>query len=290
VPNSETYGGSSFGKLNVYPSYPVWLDMNRTWTKLSLTQSDLQQTNNSSSTSVGGGASFNLGLWSVGADYSHQEQRQYFKLDASGYTVTMEVMRVTIDRPWMDETVFESEAWRWLQGTAYYGKLIASGADAGSGQTPPSTDIMPFVPTGLLIARRVSLSGNFVNDLQTFFHQHTSGGASVGWGPFSFSGRYESDDVNTYHEAHVAGNTISWDDPQILGFFVQVLPESPHPYRCYHFPSDTAPLPADCQTHPNLFNFDFAGRTVLTNPDMLSDKAKKILRELNDYRATHQRH
>jgi hypothetical protein len=294
--NSQSFGGNKFGNLNLYPSYPVWLDMSRSWTKLALNQSDLQQTTSSSSTSVGGGGGFSAGLWSVGADYSHQEQRTYFKLDASGYTVAMELMRVTIDRPWMDETVFESQAWKFLAGTPYYNKLISSGADAPSGVTPPDSDVMPFLPTGLLLARRVSLSGGWTHDLQTTFHQHTSAGGSVGWGPFSFSGRYESDDASSYTEAHAAGNTISWDAPQIIGFFVQVLPKNPQPYRCYHFASDTQPLPPDClqlaQDHPNLFNFNRSSQILLNSPlaqspDALLDHAKEILRKMHASRAVH---
>ena len=207
----------------------------------------------------------------------------------------MELMRVTIDRPWMDETVFESQAWKFLAGTPYYNKLISSGANAPSGIAPPDSDVMPFLPTGLLLARRVSLSGGWTHDLQTTFHQHTSSGASVGWGPFSFSGRYESDDASSYTEAHVAGNAITWDAPQIIGFFVQVLPKSPQPYRCYHFASDTQPLPQDClqlaNDHPNLLNFQSAhllyNRSLALNPDALLDQSKGILRDMKASRALH---
>lgn len=87
--NSLTYSGNHYGNYNLYPSYPVWLDMNRSWSKLTLSQSDIEQTVTNSHSSVGGGLSGGWGLWSFSADYQHQENRSYFKLDASGMSVSM---------------------------------------------------------------------------------------------------------------------------------------------------------------------------------------------------------
>ena len=179
----------------------------------------------------------------------------------------------------MDESVFESNAWKWLSAKSYTGRFIASGSDAASGKTPPTTDIMPFIPTGLLLARRVSLSGNWGSDLATSFSSHTSGGASLGWGPFSFGGRYQSDDASTYHKATAAGNTLSWNAPQIIGFFVQVLPRDPTPSQCYHFASDTKPLPAACSQFHNLFVFNrWDPQHVTVSSSILLDRAKSQLR------------
>ena len=253
--NSLPHSGSQYGNYLLYPSYPVWLDMNRSWSKLALSQSDLTQSTNNSSSSVGGGVSGGWGLWSFGADYSHQENRTYFDLDASGMNVSMELMRVVLDRPWMDDAVYTSHAWKWLKASPYDKKLISDGGDTSAGTTP--TGIMPFVPTGLLLARRVSLSGNWSHDLKTTFDSNTSSGASIGWGPFSFGGRYNASDASTYTKANAAGNTVQWDAPQIIGFFVEVLPRNPDPDRCYKFASDATGLPADCTVTNFLTPFSF---------------------------------
>jgi hypothetical protein len=282
--NSETYNGNRFGNLNVEPSYSVWLDMNRGWTALNLSQADLEQSTSSSHTSVGGGAGFNLGLFSLGTDYQKTENRQFYRLDGSAYSIAMELMRVALDRPWMDAGVFESRAWQFLQGTAYYKKLIATGVDANASKTPPATDIMPFIPTGLLVARRVSLTAAWANDLATSFNQQTSAGGSVGWGPFSFSGRYNSADQNTYHRATAAGNTLSWEAPQIIGFFVQVLPRSPFTDPCYRFPSDVTGPPLECNQLATLTNtlsnlsFRISGVDELVNSKTLLALSKNRIR------------
>jgi len=92
----------------------------------------------------------------VGADYNDVQKRSYYKLDGKNYEIKMELMRVILDRPWMDEMVYQSHAWKWLKAAPYDKPKISSGSDAASGKTPPNTDVMPFLPSGLLLARRVS--------------------------------------------------------------------------------------------------------------------------------------
>jgi hypothetical protein len=241
---TRTFNNVRFGTYDFYPTYSQWYATDREWTKLSLSQKDLEQTSNSSQTSVSGGFGVDFGLFSVGADYTNEQNRTYFKLDVSEYTVSMELTTVLIDRPWMNATVFRTDAWRWLASTPYAGRLVSDGANPSAGQAP--SGIMPFLPTALLLARNVSISGKWSADLSTTFSQRTSGGASIGWGPFSFGGRTNSADSNSYIKANTAGNTLSWNAPQILGFFVDVLPKSPNPG------SYTWPDPTDTLTKLNI--------------------------------------
>ena len=146
----------------------------------------------------------------------------------------------------MDASVFDSRAWQFREGTPYWKRQIASGADAKAGTAPPNTDVMPFVPVGLLLARNVELTAKWATKLEDSFRSHTSGGTSVGWGPIKLSGHYDKRDSNSYSEAHAAGDTVSWEAPQILGFFVQVLGKTPDRDPCLHFASDKSPVPASC--------------------------------------------
>lgn len=267
--------GAKGASYSFYPSYPVWLDPSQTWTSMTLTQSDIEQTTSNSHTSVGGGVSSGWGPWSTGADYAHQENRSYFKLDATGYVVKLEMMRVGLDRLWFDNAVFSSHAWQWLKGSPYYRKQISEGGDLTNQANQGA--VMPFVPTGLLLARKVSLSGGWSNDLKTTFDSHTSGGASIGWGPFSFGGRYDASDSNSYTKANVVGNTISWDAPQIIGFFVEVLPKSPDPDKCYKFPSNEKPLPPECANFKLPFEMEKLDSSALINT------AENILSKYKSY-------
>jgi len=242
--NTGSYNGGRFATYNLYPTYPLWTDPNTQWTTINLKQSDLEQTTSASSTSTSGGFSAGWGLWSVGADYSHQENRTFFKLDVSGYTLSFEVTRVELDRPWMNDFVFQSRAWRWLNsaplGSA--NQNISDGADAAHGQMPKG--LMPFVPTALLLARNVTLTGGWSSDLKTTFNSQTSAGGSIGWGPFSFGGRTNSSENSSYTKANVVGNTITFGAPQIIGYFVQVLPPSPFPDPDLNWPASAPPTAA----------------------------------------------
>jgi hypothetical protein len=154
----------------------------------------------------------------------------------------MEVTPIAVNRDWMNDTVFHSVAWRWGSG-APDPSLISDGGDAAHGITPKGQ--MPFLITGLLLARNVSLTANWTSDLKTTYDHQTSGGASVGWGPFSFGGHYVKTEHSDYRKADVSGNTISSADPQVIGFFVEVLPLSPNRSPTLNFPKQIVSPPAE---------------------------------------------
>ncbi len=305
---AETISGIPFGQVNVFPSYATWLDPTRSWRTEHLTQNDLQVTTDNSSTSVGGGGGFNAGLWSVGADAQHEEDRKHYEMSGKNFDLKFDVTTVTLTRPWMDESVFESRAWKFREATPYDKKQIASGADAKAGKTPPDTDVMPFIPVGLLLARNVEITADWSTKLSDSFSSHTSGSTSVGWGPFKLSGHYDKRDSHSYDEGHAAGNTISWAAPQILGFFVQVLGKTPDRDPCLHFASDKTPVPASCSPSPSDMKLMTAtvskngkaakipldkmgkvapitvitaGKTVELSSDDLIAHSKKVLKEDN---------
>jgi len=224
--NQKLFNATPFGPLDFYPDYSVWFDKTKSWTNINLTESSLQQSSTSSHTSIGGGLSASWGFWSVGGSYGHEETRTSAQLTGTGISLQLELTQIAVQRPWMDDLVFHSTAWQWGSGAPDC-SLISDGGSADNGITPRGQ--MPFLISGLLLARNVSLSGNWNSDLKTSYDSMTSGGASVGWGPFSFGGSYVSTEHSDYHSAQVSGSTISYADPQIIGFFVQTLPMSPHP-------------------------------------------------------------
>lgn len=223
--NTRTVGGQRFPVYDFYPSYTQWYSTTDDWPKFTTNQKDLEQTTSNSHTDTSGGFSAGFGLWSIGANYSNEQDRSYFKLDVSQYTLSMDLTTVMIDRPWMTSSVFYSDAWRWLRTAQDRNKLISDGTPA---PTSPNV-LMPYLPTALLLARNVKISGGWSHDLKTTFSEKTSAGGSIGWGPFSLGGRTNTANSNTYTKAVVNGNEISFTSPQIIGMFVEVLPMSPNP-------------------------------------------------------------
>jgi hypothetical protein len=224
--NQKLFNATPFGPLAFYPDYPVWFDKTKSWTGTTLTEGQLEQSNSSSHTSVGGGLSASWGLWSVGGSYGQETTRTSSQFTGTNIVVQLEMTQIGLQRSWMDDLVFHSNTWQWGSGAPDC-SLISDGGNADQGVTPQGQ--MPFLITGLLLARNVSLSGSWSADLKTTYDSMTHGGASVGWGPFSFGGSYVSSTHNDYHSAQVSGSTITFAEPQIIGFFVEVLPVSPKP-------------------------------------------------------------
>ncbi len=239
---SGNYNGQAFPLYDFVPDYAVWLDQTLKWTNLSINDQQIEQTTSSSHTSVGGGLSGGWGLWSFSASGSFTKDTTYFKLDAKTYTMTFEISRVDINRPWLEGSVFESNAWRWRKGNTARNKLISDGADSFSGKTAGDV-YMPFLPVALLLARNVTLTGDWTDKLDTTCNTQTSGGGSIGWGPFQLGGSTSSSTADAYKNYKISGNTITLTSPQIIGFFVQVLPESPSPdLSAYKWPPKSQPL------------------------------------------------
>jgi hypothetical protein len=238
--NQKLFNATPFGPLSFYPDYSVWFDKNKSWTGTTLTEGDLEQTNTSSHTSVGGGLSAGWGLWSIGGNFGHEETRTSSQFTGTNLVLHMELTQIAVDRAWMDDLVFHSNTWEWGSGTPDC-SLISDGGNVDQGVTPRGQ--MPFLVTGLLLARNVSLTGTWSADLKTSYDTMTRGGASVGWGPFSFGGSYVSSQHSDYHKADISGSTITFADPQIVGFFVEVLPLSPNPAPSLQFAGTSCPIP-----------------------------------------------
>jgi hypothetical protein len=239
---SGNYNGQPYPKYDFYPDYAVWLDPKVQWTNLSLNDQQIEQTTSSTHTSVGGGLSGGFGLFSFSASGSFTKDTTYFKLDAKTYSMTFEISRVDINRPWLEESVFESNAWRWRKGNTARSKQVSDGADAFSGKTAGDV-YMPFLPVALLLARNVSLTGDWTDKLDTTVNTQTAGGGSIGFGPFQFGGSTSSSTSDAYKNYKIAGNTITLTSPQIIGFFVQALPPCPNPDTvAYKWPPEALPL------------------------------------------------
>ncbi len=234
-------GGETYPDLRFYPRYDQWTDEKRQWSSLTLNEKDLEKTTTTSHTKVGGGAGARWGLWHGRGNYSQETIKLSEEIEATSFNIKTELLRVEIIRPYLDTKIFYSDAWQFVSsGFPYKERLVSDGADAAVGTAPKG--LMPFVPTGLLIARNTSITGSWSKDLHDYFEKVTQGGMKVGWGPFSASGNYYNRETRDYIKASSANAELTISSPQIIGFFTEVLPKSPNPHPDYIFPSDRNPL------------------------------------------------
>lgn len=236
--NQAALGAGTYPIYNFLPSYPSWMDQSLSWTKVSLNDADTTTIQTSSHVSWGGSASASWGLFSVGGGYGETTDRTSLSIDGTNFSVAFEVLRVNIQRPWMDAGVFGSRTWAWSPGSTYDRRTISDGPNA-DGSAP--TGVAPILAVELLLARNISLTGNWNTDLSTTYHNQKNGGGHFGWGPFSFGGNYNSSyDEKTDH-TQISGNTITSQDVQIIGLLVHILPRTPDPDRInYTWPATNA--------------------------------------------------
>lgn len=232
--NVDLIGGRPYPRNLYYPKYATWIDPKLSWTKVSFSQKDFSQTTTNGSTSSGGGLGASYGLFSIGGSASGSSDWKSLNQDVSSISVSFEVLRVNIERPWMDTMVFYSNAWRWGCGLSVTDKpVISDGGDPSKGQQ--LTGIMPLLPTGMLVARNLKVSMNVSSFLQNTVNSQSSAGGSVSFGPFSLGGSRKSSNNTDHVHATATGTGVSFAAPQIIGFFVEVLPKTPNPLPSLKF-------------------------------------------------------
>lgn len=222
-----------------YPSYATWNDATTPWTKITLTDADLTASATSSHTSWGGGGGASWGLWSVGGSYGKTEDRQTQNSAAQHFALTFEIRRVLLNRPWMDPSVYGARNWRWKPNSTFAGKLVSSGP-AAAGQEPQG--IAPLKPVELILARNVTISGDWGTAMSSSYHSQENGGAHVGWGPFSFGGNYSHSYSQSEDRTTATANGLSAPDVQIIGVLAQEVPLTPNPDPTLPWPH-AAPAP-----------------------------------------------
>jgi hypothetical protein len=244
----ETIGGvGEFYTTSSYPRYNQWFS-DEGWQKITFTQEDIEKQTESNHVSYGGGGSGGWGLWSVSASAHHTHDDQRLESSVTNLAISMEVKRVVIVRPWLNQLLFESPRWRYRADAPFDPSVPISDGHASASSLPKGT--MPLYPTAVLIARKVQITGAQGNELQTFVHDHTSASGSVGYGPFSVSGNYEEDHTRGRVSVHNVNNGIEISEPQIIGFFCLVLGPTPNPTSDPHVkwlsdpPANPAPAPA----------------------------------------------
>ncbi len=127
------------------------------------------------------------------------------------FHVRFRYLLVTIERRWMKPELLS------LAGVSVPGRAKASFSN-GDGENNPG--LLPLIPSGLLVARDITLEANWDDaDLQRI-HEATSGTRSVAFGPLVMSGGGDQ-------RATKIGNAITAPGLQILGRISHLTPLCP---------------------------------------------------------------
>jgi hypothetical protein len=216
--------GLEFAPVTLAPKYKSWFT-DAGWTKFSFDQKDMDNQSTSTSIGVAGALDGKFGIVTLSGSGSYQEDKEFIKIQETSLAFKCELMRVTINRNWMNPLVFQSRAWK-----------FASDAPAAKYSTGGSIENRvlptgPFVslPTTVILARNVEIIGKFQDTVEERMKREIAAEASLGIGPFSISGSVSYKDRKESIKGTIANNLITIKDTQIIAAISQVLPEVPNP-------------------------------------------------------------
>ena len=179
-----------------------------------------------SSTSYGGGGGFNVGFWSAQANFDHCEQQSSMQIKTSNLDISFEYCSVDIKRPWLDTSLLNLPNW-FLMGD-YKKKCISDGT---MGQELPKGDIepafFPSVVTSLILIKNLRIKWDSYQSDFAQMSESTSGGASVGYGPFAVSGHYSNHKGSQDFSATDEGEGLCVEGIQLIGYVSAINPACP---------------------------------------------------------------
>lgn len=188
------------------------------FTKLTLTSSNLNTNQSSSSHGWNAGGSWSGGLWSVKAQTGGSSHSSNYHMDADQFTLTAEIAVVRVMRPWFNDLIFRMNGW-YIDSRNKFG--ISNGQIEGNGG-----NMMPIFPTAFIVARNIQIQGNFSTQDQSHFDLSVSASTSVGWGPFQVSGSYSHSQSEDTFKSTFKNGVLSIPGIQVIGWVNQITPAS----------------------------------------------------------------
>ena len=129
--------------------------------------------------------------------------------------LSVETKRVRISRPWLNASLFQNHAWRFMTSSGLTWVATGNPASADPG-------LIPLLVTGVLLGRNLMIKG------KATLTAVQGGGQLTSLGPFALptgSSGASSATASTETDALC----ITCAQPQIIGYFAQVLPKCPDP-------------------------------------------------------------
>ena len=196
------------------------------WTEYGSRDFHTESHYSASGTSYGGGGGFNVGFFSVGGSFSKAEEQESLAMQTSNLEVGFKYAVADIKRPWLDTSLLNLRNW-FLMGD-YKKGTISNGT---MGQELPDQAIEPtFLPsivTGLIFIKDLSIKWDDWKSQWSKAEEKTSGGGSVGYGPFAVSGSYSHHEEKRDFVADSSGEFLRVPGIQLIGYVSTINPMAP---------------------------------------------------------------
>lgn len=197
------------------------------WTTYTNEEAHSESHFQSSSTSYGGSANIDVGLWSMGGGFETNEQKTDLGVKADDLEISFSYCAVDIERPWLDTNLLNLQNW-FLMGD-YPKDCISDGSmkqelPADRGKVPT---FLPSIVTSLILIKDLNIRWSTFDADWSSHESVVSGGGSIGYGPFAVSGHYSHADQTHDFKADTSGGCLSVHGVQLIGYVSMINPPSP---------------------------------------------------------------
>jgi hypothetical protein len=213
-----TQGGNKWYACYAMPTN--WCETSCRGSKLALSSKSLA-TKTSEEASEYSGSSKGI-FWSGSRSESGKTTGQSASMEASEFDLSAELITVRIRRPWLNTILFGMTGWS--------AKGIAQNAISNGKLKGNESALLPLIPTAFIVAKDVTIKGNFTSQDTSRFTSESSSSQSWGWGwgPFSGGGRYyKSRAQNDTFKSSYSNGVLKLPGLQLVAWVSSITPPCP---------------------------------------------------------------
>jgi len=202
------------------------LDTGFEWPKFSFYHNEVHEYEQNDSYRWGGSASYGALLWSASAEHEGQKKYAEHKTDISNMKIEFELLRAPIIRPWFSTFLLRGRGWKWRNSTK---EDPTGGNPFSDGKIPPEQGNLPMIPTEAIFARNLTVKLDMSSTANKESLLATQSKAEAGWGLFKIKGSVETSNGTKSYDFVEEADGITCNQPQIIGFFSELMPMTPNP-------------------------------------------------------------
>lgn len=191
------------------------------WTEYTYDSKNKTVTTDDEQSGFSASGGFSMGLWSVGANVSHEHAEQHNDMVEDNLTISLKYAVIDINRPWLDTLLFDLSNW-YLAGDFPKGCISNGRTD----QVFPSTNSstwLPLIPQQIVVIKDLVINSSHIHEHYDAVSSSTTAGGSIGYGPFTLKGQYHHSKNTTSLVAQKTDEGLRVDGPQIMGWISAIV-------------------------------------------------------------------
>ena len=146
------------------------------------------------------------------------------EFSTDGLSIAMKYAIIDIERPWLNTVLLNLSNWFEV---GFKKHSISNGTINQKHPLQDEAFWLPALPTQIVVIKELKIHTSNMKKTFDSLQSMTSGGASVGFGPFSIGGSHTESEGEVKQTFHMEGEWLVVDGVQIIGWISQILAPSP---------------------------------------------------------------